>query len=426
MPSDPLHSSINMLMSQMHQLKEKVMSTIKTSLRLVFLSFALVTLTSCSTASKTKAPDQDTLNPTPLPSMTAPTTQAQESFVQGSNPAYDNGSTGGEPITSPIVPSTSQKVSYQPLERYNQMAGGDFASSVMVFSSVPVNSEETENVATRIAEKIKTLSNSGLQAVIVIEPISASAGKLSFTDIALGKYNNDFVALVAALKAKGVTNANIGNWIIWPEPNLPDKYWNKPGFVSSTYGDMFNNFAGPLKAAFPNAQTTILMDTKSYEPDDIDYARGTATSWSPYLIRVNKNLVTTIGIQGFTWYSKDGRDELTDPKQYLPTNLVVEAANQLGVKNVLVNTGQAKAYKSTSGSIVSIPDAKRRGINNQVAAQILSIHNQGFGVTANFFVEDKIDTEGVNFSYPDSDGAMFRLLVNDLNYAKVKIGMFTP
>jgi hypothetical protein len=402
--------------------------SISNTFRIVVLGLTMAALTSCSTTSKTKTPDQDILNPTPLPSMTAPTTKPPESFVQGSNPAYDKETTGVIPPQRQATntsPATSL-VDYQPLQRYNQMAGGNFASSIMIFSSIPVNSEEVENVSTRIAEKIKTLSASGLQAVIVVEPISASAGKLNFSDIALGKYNNDFVALFAALKAKGVTDANIGNWIIWPEPNLPDKYWNKPGFVSSNYGDMFNNFAGPLKAAFPSAQTTILMDTKSYEPDDYDYARGKAVSWAPYLNRVKKELVTTMGIQGFTWYSKDGTDELTDPKQYLPTNLVVEAANQLGVKSVLVNTGQAKAYKSTTGSIVSIPEAKRRSINNQVAAQILSINNLGFSITAILFVEDKIYTEGVNFSYPDSEGAMFRLLVNDLNYAKVRIGMFTP
>lgn len=393
------------------------------------LILLLTLATSCSLTSKTKTPDQEIANPTALPSSTV------------SNPQYENKDSNTVPFVSPTTnpspdtvntPTQNQvrtsKVfeSYQPLTKYNQMAGGDFASSIMVFTSTPVGSQEVEAVATRIADKINELSKSNLKALIVVEPISASQGKLNFTDIALGKYNTDFGNLFVALKAKGVTDANIGNWIVWPEPNQPDRYWNKPGFDSSMFGEMFNNFASQLKSAFPSAEVTILMDTKSYDPSDYDYANGKAVSWSPYLARVKKNLVTTIGIQGFTWYAKDGSDEMTDPKQYLPSNLLIDAAQQLGIKKVLVNTGQAKAYKSNSG-ITQIPDVKRRRINNEVAAQILKISNNGLEVTANFFVENKINTgEGIDFSYPPEDSAMFRLMINDLNYAKVRIGMFVP
>jgi hypothetical protein len=388
----------------------------------------LAMLTSCSMTGKTKTPDQDIANPSPYPSATAPLKNSNDtgSFVSPTAPPTQSPDSDFKPKSSePRNSGTSVK--YEPLERYNQMAGGDFATSVMLFSSTPVGEDEIESVSNRIAAKIKTLSKSNLEVIVVLEPISASQGKLNFSDIALGKYNNDFVGLMTALKSKGVTNANIGNWIIWPEPNLPDKYWNKPRFESANFGDMFNNFAAPLKAAYPNAKMTILMDTKSYDPSDYDYANGKAVSWSPYLNRVDKSLVTTIGIQGFTWYAKDGSDKLIDPKQYLPTTLVVEAAQQLGIKSLLVNTGQAKAYKSTNGGVVQISDSQRRRINQEVAAQILKLKNYGYETTANFFVEDKIDTpEGIDFSYPTDDAAMFRLLINDLNYAKVKIGMFVP
>jgi hypothetical protein len=312
----------------------------------------------------------------------------------------------------------------QGLSYYNSLNQGLFASSVMIFIGVGIGPEEIKENVQFVSSRIRAITSTGLKPLIVVEPNSLSQGKLSFNSIAQGKYNKDFTEFFTALQRTGITDSQMGLWCVWPEPNLPNGYWNKEGFIEENFGDMYNNYTSQLKKYFPQTQITILMDAKTYTNTDYNTANGRAISWKPYLTKIDKDTVHSIGMQGFTWYSKDSNDQLADPKDYLPINILIEAAKIIGVSTVWINTGQA--YQSQGTSLTTIPTSQRNRINQELAAQILRLRQTGLNVELNLFLENKIQTpEGVNWSYGNSsqESQLFSNFISTMQYMEVPIGV---
>ena len=301
-----------------------------------------------------------------------------------------------QPTTPPPNPPTQLNPVSIEMNKLNAAVGHRFANEVMIFVGIGATDAENNSLADYVSGRISQITSAGYKPLVVVEP-SNSTGLISFNELATGAYDIRFKYFMNVLKSKGITNESIGSWVLLPEPNVPS--WNKTNFDNKDFGLIFNRLSKIVKMQFPRAKTTVLFDAKSYESNDTDWANGKKVSFAPYLTKVNTRLLDSIGLQAFPWYSPNGVDKLTDPKDFMPTNLITEASQLTGVKNIWINTGIVHQYKSSSGAIVTVPFAERIVTMNTLQGILGALPRNNMKVSVNLFMEEKLSNEGRNFQF---------------------------
>lgn len=302
------------------------------------------------------------------------------------------------------------------LVEYDAVCGNAVAGRISFFAGTPTTVAQAKEEAIWVAAMLKEISRQGLGAVVFLEP-SSNGKTLSASQYRAGAYDAALDAYFAALKAKGVGDGQMGIWVPFPEANIP--VWD-----STDPEDYIANVAKTVrfqKKYFPGSKASLLLDSKTY-PTAGSWEGGTYKSFLPYVATMPKNLIDAFGLQGFAWPPQDGEPAQLDPKVFLPTNLAVEAAAALGIKDIWFNTGSyGRAARQNPSKPDTLTQAQRQTVMNGIIAQAKIAKTKGYGTTIHLFAEDKLATsEAIDWSYWDkgqtdaqSYKAVYRTFVRD-------------
>jgi hypothetical protein len=271
--------------------------------------------------------------------------------------------------------------------------------SIMFFSSIPTEPSANIAEANRLSYFLTAMSKIGIRPIIVSEPVN-----FNFLRFNAGEYDNVVNSFFVNLKSTGVTDSMMGMWVPFPEPNIPA--WDSVGSTPTIIATNFNRYMSILQSQFPTIKGSLLLNSRTYAPEDKNYTNGQYTSFTEYGVSLNSQYLDSVGIQGFPWYSPRNKQwgNTIDANVFLQPKLAIEYAKAARTNKIWFNTGSASSvYTNDSLKTVTISSSNRANILNS----ILTVANQaklGLGLNSrvmiNLFSQDKSSTpEAINWSY---------------------------
>lgn len=313
------------------------------------------------------------------------------------------------------------------LAEYESVCGGAFTDHSMFFAGMPTDLSQVADQASYVAGVLKQYASYDIKPMVVLEPQKG----MDLHAYATGAFDDSMQAYFAALKNLGVTDATIGQWVLFPEANIPE--WGNTD--PNDYAANVTRTAQMLKANFPAAKVLLMLDSKTYPSNDQDYLQGKYVSLAPYIQNIPKGLVDSFGLQGFPWAAPANTnwESSEDAGVFLNHSIAEEAARILGRSNVWFNTGTYNVYYANSPEMRVVATAERRqSVMRSVTSQITAMKNKGFNVSVNIFAEDKSAvTEARDWSYwPAGNPAgsshtdIFKRFIADMNNNSISVGIY--
>ena len=311
------------------------------------------------------------------------------------------------------------------LDIYQNNCNSQAFTKLMLFTYMPTDDYAITNTSNRMSSLLKGMYKIGLKPIVIIEP-----GNINFTDFSNGLQNVNLVKMFNKMKSQGVTEQMMGLWVPFPEPNIP--VWNNAGTTPATLVKCFNVFMGNLRQVFPSVKGSVLINSKSYAPEDKNWTAGSYSSLAGYGTGLNPEYLDSIGIQGFPWIGPRnvdwGYDKLAD--KFLPTALTVEFAKAAKTSNVWFNTGTfSSKYTLDPAKKITIPSSERKDTLNSILSQAKNVKdNLGYQSTImiNLFAEDKSTfAEATNWTFSTSqDMLILKNFIISANSRGYKLGYF--
>jgi hypothetical protein len=306
------------------------------------------------------------------------------------------------------------------------------ANRFMIFTTMPKDAIEAKAMAIRMAAQLTVFSKAGIKPVVVAEPI-ASWGLVDFGEFHNGLYTQYLDTYFKTLHSQGITNAQMGTWVPFPEPNAP--LWNRHNFVPEDFSQIINIYAGTLEKYFPTAAVSLLFNSTSYGDTDVEYANGEYLSFVPWIDHIKPGLISSFGIQGFPWLPKASNkgSGITEADEFLNPRLLLEAASTLKVKELWFNTGTFYSkYTNDSANTIFVSPSQRKTIADSIIQTITHVQSQGYTVWVNIFAQDKSElTEATDWSYwkdstnaSDPNRTVFINFAYSLLAANVELSIF--
>lgn len=292
--------------------------------------------------------------------------------------------------------------SLRKLSVYQDACHGLAADTMMVFISMPSSEETAVALAKEDAAMLKEFSTYHVRPLVIAEPSAKDGTQLDFELFANGTYNAPIARYFAELKAAGLTSQELGIWTPFPEANLP--YWdnNQPQF----FAPAVTNYLTALRTAFPEAATSVMLNSATYDTSDFNWENGDYASLLPYVKGIQPGLVTYAGLQGFPWMSpQGGLGSILNAAEFLSPDLLTEMATALGTKKVWFNTGTfTSKYTLDPAKVVTLTPERRKSVLATVYDQATALQKEGYEVSVNIFAQDKSKTaEETNWSYWGAD-----------------------
>lgn len=315
------------------------------------------------------------------------------------------------------------------LAEYESACQSAVAVGSSFFVPTPRTNDEAIDYARDVSSQLHEYARYGVQPMVFMEPTHAD-GVIDLDQYKSGVYDGALAAYFAAIKNNGIHDAEMGVWVLFPEGNIP--VWNNVDPL--TYATNVTRTAQALKAQFPSARTSLLLDSQTY-PLGTSWSGGRYASLTAYVSHIPKGLIDSFGLQGFPWAApaNEPYGSLYEPRTYLAVQLASEAARTLGTSDVWVNTGTfSVAYAGSQLRRVDMDAVKRQAMLDGIVSQVQTLKNQGFRVSVHLFAEDKSSTsEGINWSYWPKGGVgqgpaadVFRAFVHDMQVTDTPLWIF--
>lgn len=320
----------------------------------------------------------------------------------------------------------------QKLSEYQDVCNSFVTERLMIFTDMPKDNIIAAQSAKKMAQTLKEFSQFKVTPIVIIEPVT-EWGLIDFKEFGTGFYDTWINTYFSTLKSEGVTDEQMGIWVPFPEANLP--YWNHGNADPQDFSSLVNRYLHGMKKQFPEAQASILLNSATYDKDDFDWENGEYASLIPYVAGIEKGLVNSFGIQGFSWTppADSSRAGIFDAREYLNARLAMEAADQLGVKEIWFNTGSfSSKYTLDEKITVTITPNKRKDILNGILNEVDTAKSKGYNVWINVFAEDKSNsTEATDWSYwknpndrENPHRSVFRDFIVKANEMQLPISLF--
>jgi hypothetical protein len=316
------------------------------------------------------------------------------------------------------------------LQEYQDTCESYVTNRFMVFTNFAGTREAGVADAGVMAAKLKTFKAAGVSPIVIAEPYIAE-GAMSYKTYLSGAYDEGIDQYFKSLKAAGITDDMLGLWVPFPESNIPE--WNNKDTEPRDYALCVNRYLGTLKKYFPKAKTSILLNATTYDPNDIAYENGDYISLVPYLQEIDKNLVDSMGIQGFPWVSNatQPRREIFRASEFLQPDLAIEAARELRTRDIWFNTGTfAAKYTNSTERRVAITPNERKAILTDILATAKGTENyqqNEYRVFINLFAEDKSEAnEATDWSYfqDNESKVVLREFLSQANKLTVPVSLY--
>lgn len=308
---------------------------------------------------------------------------------------------------------------------YEDVCSSQFLDYKMIFTNMPANEEESVALANELAVRLKAFASFDIKPIVIIEPETGD-GMVGFQEYAKGAYDGRMGAYFAHLKSLGVTDAELGLWVPFPEPQQ-DVWLNNEN--PDDFAHSMNRHSAVLRAQFPAAKIGILLDSQVGEIRN-------AGRLLAYVRLIDKQTVDVVGLQGFPWNpttDDDPRRPVTRASEFVSARTLDELAKALGAKEVLLNTGTYRHRLMTNGASLTLSQDQRRNALRSIETEVVKLRHQGYDVVVNVFAENKLGArEAVDWSYwqsgrfAESDGgtAMFTDFVHKLKAGGVAVGIY--
>lgn len=316
------------------------------------------------------------------------------------------------------------------LSEYEAVCDGAIGDTMMFFSAMPTDNSEAVDLASDTAVRLKAFAAEHIAPLVAFEPSTTSPSIVS--DINTGVYDGAIATYFQTLKTLGVTDAQMGTWILFPEANTPSWHNTDPAVFTTNVVRL----SGLLKRVFPEAHRTILLNSRTYKSDDANWDNGELKSLTPYVSHIPKGTVDSFGYQGFPSVSPahaSSSYSQLNTTDFLPANLARDAARQLQVKKIWCNTGTfGRMYTDDPAKQVTIsPDIRRQTVN-EITSRLQQLQSYGFTVSLNLFANDKSnEDEHTDWSYwstgnyADSPTVqVFKLFVAELQENHIFVSLY--
>ncbi len=316
------------------------------------------------------------------------------------------------------------------LLQYQQTCNSFVTDELMIFTSFPADRVAAEADASAMASKLKTFQTANIRPLVIVEPYAGDSA-MSYKDYLAGNYDAAVDYYFEKLKAAGVSDQAMGTWVPFPESNTPA--WNNKDTEPRDFALCVNRYLNALRKQFPATRTSILLNATTYEPTDLEYNNGDYLSLIPYLQDLDKNLINSLGIQGFPFVSRANQErrEIFKAEEFLQPDLAVDAAKELRTRDIWFNTGSfAAKYTASDEHRVSISPNERKAILAGIleTAKSLQTYQQNeYRVSVNLFSEDKsYATEATDWSYfqtPDHE-AIFKDFMRKAQDQEIPVSLY--
>jgi len=268
-------------------------------------------------------------------------------------------------------------------------------TSEMFFISMPRTDSEGGTQAADLANTLREYQKYAITPLIIMEPTDQDGGMIDLTQLSKPQYLHAFQSLLVGLKAKGITDRELGTLVPLPEPDLPE--WSDSNTSPQLFAQNYAALGNTFKHVFPNAHLSLMLDSTVYTSGDALRQHGdmSVNKLLPYVTTLMHTPslphIDSIGFQGFPWSGTD------TPADYLNASTAITLARTVGVWNIWLNTGTAGSYGDTTVTV-----ADRSNQLHGVLAQAEVAKARGYRVHINIFgYEDK----DVSWVYPlDADG----------------------
>ena len=167
----------------------------------------------------------------------------------------------------------------------------------MIFISTPTTSDEALVQSKNLFTQLKTFAFVGVKPLIIMEPTSEKGELLSFREILDQKYRGDISSYFENLNQLGLSAGELGTIVLFPEANTP--LWNFDGTETSDFSSLYNEYASIIKAQFPESKLSILLNSTSYDLEDIEWNFPLNHSFLDYVSDIKPEFIDSVGIQGF-------------------------------------------------------------------------------------------------------------------------------
>ncbi len=318
------------------------------------------------------------------------------------------------------------------LAEHQQVCGSLATKTLMIFTDMPKDDPGARKKADAMVATLQEFAKYGVSPIVIVEP-NTEWGLIDFKEFESGFYDAWIGTYFDELKKQGITDAQMGMWVPFPEANLP--YWNNKNAQPADFAAIVNKYLAALRKRFPQARTSVLLDSATYETNDFDWSTGEYVSLRPYVKDIKKELVSSFGLQGFPWAppATTPGSGIFDAATYLNYHLAQEAADLLGVKDVWFNTGTfGRKYTLDQEKAITVSPEKRKDMLNAIVAEAGRLRDRGYTVTINLFAEDKSGVqEATDWSYwhPDTigsarDRSVYVDFVSRLGREKIRLSLF--
>ena len=297
---------------------------------------------------------------------------------------------------------TSGDAQLRKLRQYQDACHSFVTDTLMTFVGMPISNEDATAQAEQLAPKLKAFAKYGVRPLVIAEPTDLNGNNLDFAAIANGAYDSFLNVYFAKLKELGITDQQMGIWTPLPEANLP--YWNnnEPKY----FAPGVNHFVASLRRQFPKAETSVMLNSATYETTDFNWENGDYMSLNQYIKGITPGTINYAGLQGFPWMApQGGTATILNAAEFLAPNLLAEMADNIKVKNVWYNTGSfSTKYALDPARMVTIAPEQRKEIMDTIATQADVLKKKGYNVAVHIFAKDKTKaSEETNWSYWTGD-----------------------
>lgn len=283
------------------------------------------------------------------------------------------------------------------LHYYQEACHSFVTNTMMIFVDMPTSDAMADSSAKKVGQTLQQFSKANVRPLVIAEPNDGVAN-IDFGEYASGKYDEIIDRYFRALKAQGITDAQMGVWNPFPEANLP--YWNnnKPEY----FGPSVARYLTTLRKYFPKASTSVLLNSATYEVNDFDWRSGDYASLLPYIKGIPAGLVDYAGLQGFPWMAPKGDDtNILNGAEFANHILLAELADGLKTKKAWLNTGAfASKYALDPEKTVTVSPERRKDVLLTIKEEAVTLKKKGYSVAINIFAEDKSQTaEATDWSF---------------------------
>lgn len=203
------------------------------------------------------------------------------------------------------------------------------------------------------------------------------------------------------LVRSGVKQEVVQNWIIFPEPNVP--YQSDTALTPEEFGVYATAATQGIKTFYPKSKFGFVFNAMTFEQKGFSWGDQEYITWLPYLEKIDKSLISSLGVVAFPWLPAvgDSRPALVEVSEYIPEWIIAEAVNYTGVTDIWLVTGTfASLYAHDPAQQITVPAEIRKEWLDKTIKVVQQWEKKGWNSNIVLTTQDlRVDGSSSDWSY---------------------------